>query len=152
MVEKTSKRPKAKPAAEKPVLHPEFGKVLDEWMTRTGITNAELARELTHKTGEKVRRYRLGLSMPRNKLDMQKLADLIGITPAELRGEQSPQVLQSMIDSDVVASTEDEHRLLKAYRKMQPIGQKSIRAHAAKLLERQGIADKDNPYGQGRLN
>lgn len=148
MVEKIKKRRTTKATDAKPVRHPEFGRTLNEWMIRTGATNAEVGRRLGDKNGEKVARYRRGESMPRQKNKMRILADLIGITEAELRGDQSPAVLESMASEEDRARTEDEHRLLKAYRKMNLLGQKAIRNHAGKLLEQQGIRGPDNPFGQ----
>lgn len=89
--------------------------------------------------------------MPRSRKRIEILATLIGVSPGELRGD-SPQVLQSMVSPADRELTEDEHRLLKAYRKMKELGRKAIRAQAGKLLEQQGVSDADNPYGKGRPN
>lgn len=151
MVEKTHKRAAKTLSDPKPVRHPEFGRTLDTWMKNGKVTNAELAKQIGDKNGELIARYRRGEMMPRPD-KLKRLADAMGMTPAELRGEGSPQVLASMLDASDINLSEDEHRLLKAYRKMKPVGQKSIRMHAGRLLEQQGVADRDNPFGRGKPN
>lgn len=149
MVEKTRKRGGSRTAEPKPVRHRAFGRVLDTWMKSGEVSNAELAAQIGDKNGEMIARYRRGETMPRPD-KLQRLADAMGMTPAELRGEGSPQVLSSMLSDADGTLTEDELRLLRAYRRMKPVGQKAIRMHAGRLLEQQGLPDKDNPFGKGK--
>lgn len=149
MVEKTHKRAVKPISVQKPIRHPAFGRILDTWMKNGKVSNAELAKHIGDKNGELIARYRRGEMMAR-PTKLKRLADAMGMTPSELRGEGSPQVLTSMLSEADLSLSEDEHRLLKAYRKMKPLGQKSIRMHAARLLEQQGVPDADNPWGKGK--
>lgn len=116
------------------------------------LTNEEVAAAIGFEKGEMVRRYRGGLAMPR-KDKLAKLADLMGLSPAQLQfpDERKEQTLAGML-GDAVDVSPDEQNLLKAYRKMSGTARKALRAHAVRLLEQHGAKDADNPFGKAGTN
>jgi transcriptional regulator with XRE-family HTH domain len=143
-------------AAGKPVVAPKaalphaaFGRLVDQWMRRAGMSNEELGRALGYENGEMVRRYRGGLAMPRSD-KLKKLANLMNVDVSLLLyGEKSHErTLVGMMGEAGLDLTADEQHLIKAYRKLPIVARKAVRAHAVRLLEEHGLKDADNPFGK----
>lgn len=130
---------------EKP-KHVDFGRRVAAGLDESGLTWAEQAK-MIGCTQEMLRRYRGGFDMPRDK-NMKKLADLIGVSPAELRYGKMPSV-PGVIAMKAIDLSPDEQKLLQVYRDMTPEARKALRARASQLLESFGAPSASNPWGKG---
>lgn len=137
MVDKRNvKAPPASPA------YPEFGRIVDAKIPRIG-SNAKVASAIG-VTPEMVRRYRLGIAMPRDR-ELEKLAALIGMKAADLRFPDRSGKKKAAAPR----VTADEMDMISEYRQLPDVARKAARVHIVELLEQFGKPGKDNPFGKG---
>jgi transcriptional regulator with XRE-family HTH domain len=126
----------------------DFGSRLKAGMARANLRIADISRALS-VSPEMVRRYREGIAMPRvEKLD--RLAKLLGMTPAELQYGQVKDTAHPGVVPRQVTASPDEQRLLELYRQMPDYARKALMARAVELLEHFAPKTSANPYGRGR--
>jgi len=86
--------------------------------------------------------------MPRGK-KLEKLAALIGISPAELQyGKVERSRVPGVNSLPAIDLTPDEQVLLAAYRQLPEYGKEALRVHATRLLEEFAPRSAVNPFGK----
>lgn len=144
MVEKR----RADKADKMPILHPEFGRRVEGYMSKFDFSNEEVAEAIGKERGEMVRRYREGKALPRDETVMKKLATLFHTTPGELH-YGDPKV-PGVVTVPVANVTPDEQVLLEAYRTLPRSGKKALRVRATELAEELSPPSKTMPFGNGK--
>lgn len=127
--------------------YPEFGKIVDEKLTRAGMKNPAASR-LIGVTTEMVRRYRGGFAMAEGD-KLRRLAQLIGVDIQTLLMADRGGATGAPRSEGRRRLTPDEAAMLEEFRQLPPEVQKLARARIIELLEEFGTPSKKNPFGKG---
>lgn len=143
---KTGKESAGTPEA--PLRWPELGKIVDEKLTKAGLSNAAAAR-LSGLGVEMVRRYRKGEAMPERGDNLDKLSKLIGVDIEQLLMADRQGGGTKVSGSRLTRPDPDAIAMLEEYAQLPTDAKKLARARIIELLEEFGKPSKKNPFGKG---
>ncbi|MEO8411062.1 MAG: hypothetical protein ABI478_10860 [Propionivibrio sp.] len=129
------------------VRYPEFGRLVNDKLTKGGLSNAKYAKVLG-VSPEMVRRYRGGYAMAEGK-KLDRLSKLTGIDIESLMMADRRKIAARIGEPKPRRPSPDELAMLDEYQQLQEAARKMARARIIELLEEFGPASKTNPYGKG---